>query len=98
MYTLNNISSSVIRNSDGACIPSDPRNTDYQKYIAWVSAGNTPTDAPIIEATPTSADLTVDALAILLTTKGVIAKTDIDKTVSDLTAAMGKKGDGVKEP
>ena len=24
------------------CIPFDPDNTDYQKYLEWVAAGNTP--------------------------------------------------------
>ena len=36
---------SVTRLSDGACIPFDPNNTDYQEYLKWVEKGNTPESA-----------------------------------------------------
>jgi len=36
---------SVIRVIDGACIPFDPDNTDYQAYLKWLEAGNTPLPA-----------------------------------------------------
>jgi hypothetical protein len=36
---------SVMRLADNASIPFDPANTDYQQYLAWLEAGNTPQPA-----------------------------------------------------
>lgn len=44
MYKLNR-TGTIQRLADGACIPLDPLNRDYQDYLAWVAAGNTATPA-----------------------------------------------------
>lgn len=37
-YSFN--AAGLVRNADGAFIPSDPRNTDYAEYLDWVEHGN----------------------------------------------------------
>jgi hypothetical protein len=36
---------SIRRLSDGACIPFDPDNTDYQAFLRWCEEGNQPLPA-----------------------------------------------------
>ncbi len=43
--TINGSSQCVIRLADGACIPFDPANTDYQAYLQWIAEGNEPLPA-----------------------------------------------------
>jgi len=48
MYKLNNPifpnqpATSITRLSDGASIPINPDNTDYQEYLKWLAEGNQP--------------------------------------------------------
>ena len=44
MYKLNTtqIGNCIIRTTDGACIPFDQANTDYQEFLRWKEEGNEP--------------------------------------------------------
>lgn len=72
-YTLTS-STLIIRDTDGAFIPADEANTDYQAYLAWLAEGNTPNPyvpppepAPLTPAEKlAAAGLSVDELKSLL--------------------------------
>lgn len=69
-YTLIANSTAVRRDSDGAFIPADPVNTDWQAYQAWLAAGNTPNPVPA----PTAAEAWA---AYQAQAQAALAKTDM---------------------
>lgn len=40
-----NVADIIKRTLDGATIPFDLANTDYQEYLQWLDEGNTPEEA-----------------------------------------------------
>lgn len=38
---ITGMDSGVLRSTDGAFIPCDLGNRDYQQFLAWIAAGNT---------------------------------------------------------
>ena len=42
-YTLTANPNTIVRDEDGAFIPTDPDNIDYAEYLAWLDEGNEPT-------------------------------------------------------
>jgi hypothetical protein len=54
---LNNKITVVKRLSDNAYIPFDLDNTDYQEYLKWLEAGNTPLPAEEVGLQPTADEI-----------------------------------------
>lgn len=45
----------IIRERDGAWIPPDPANADYQEYLAWQANGGAFPERPPLDLTPPDA-------------------------------------------
>ena len=66
---------SVRRLIDGACIPGDPGNTDWQDFQKWLAAGNTPKPA---DPLPSPQLPKQSKLEKALIRKGILTQTDLD--------------------
>lgn len=62
MYKLTQYKT-VIRTTDGACIPFDPNNTDAKEFAKWLSKGGIP--EPAVEGEVVSAEWITETIAKL---------------------------------
>jgi hypothetical protein len=74
----------IQREADGAFVPFDEANVDYQDYLAWLDDGNTPNPPPAIPTPPIEAPPPPDINEVNAQVQ------DIDARLTDLEASLGR--------
>jgi hypothetical protein len=83
-YTLTEHPTTIQRDEDGAFIPFDPDNVDYQDYLAWLDEGNEPNPPPAIPTPPIEEPPPPDIVEVHAQVQ------DIDARLTDLEASLGR--------
>ena len=89
-YRLNS-DGSIFRVTDGALIPTNQNNADYQAYQAWVAEGNTPDPAPtpvVVEPPPSPLKVLTD----LLVAKNLVSQADITAAETEAGVTLNQTG------
>ena len=74
----------IQRDWDGAFVPFDPDNVDYQDYLAWLDEGNAPNPPPAIPTPPIEEPPPPDIHEVNAQVQ------DIDARLTDLEASLGR--------
>jgi hypothetical protein len=84
-HTRGQVSDNVIvRDEDGAFVPFDPDNVDYQDYLAWLDEGNAPSPPPAIPTPPMEEPPPPDIVEVHAQVQ------DIDARLTDLETSLGR--------
>jgi hypothetical protein len=76
--------SMIVRDWDGAFIPFDPDNVDYQDYLAWLDEGNEPNPPPAIPTPPMEEPPPPDIVEVNAQVQ------DIDARLTTLETTVGR--------
>lgn len=87
MYKLTS-NTGIIRVDDGAYIPADPGNTDYQTYLTWLDAGNTPEPTDQLPAVIITS-VTMRQARLALLSAGLLD--DVDTAIAGIADANERK-------